>query len=87
MPEKRLKELLEELRTELKGVDGVDDEVMESLDQLEVNIDDLVDPDTDSSENSAMDDAIALEARFAANFPVAEQILREVINTLNRIGI
>jgi len=87
MPEKRLKELLEELRTELKGVDGVDDDVMESLDQLEVNIDDLVDPDTDSSENSAMDDAIALETRFAANFPVAEQILREVINTLNRIGI
>ena len=44
MPEKRLKELLGELRTELKGVDGVDDEVMESLEQLEVNIDDLVDP-------------------------------------------
>jgi len=87
MPEKRLKELLGELRAELKGVDGVDDDVMESLDQLEVNIDDLVDPDTDSSENSAMDDAIALETRFAANFPVAEQILREVINTLNRIGI
>ena len=87
MPEKRLKELLGELRTELKGVDGVDNDVMESLDQLEVNIEDLVDPDTDSSENGAMDDAIALEARFAANFPVAEQILREVINTLNRIGI
>lgn len=85
MPEKRLKELLGELRMELKGVD--DDDVMKSLDQLEVNIEDLVDPDTDSSENSAMDDAIALETRFAANFPVAEQILREVINTLNRIGI
>ncbi len=85
MPEKRLKELLGELREELKGVD--DDDVMESLKQLEVNIEDLVDPETDSSENSAMDDAIALEARFAAKFPVAEQILREVVNTLNRIGI
>ena len=87
MPEQRLRELLGELRKELKGMEGVDEDVMESLDELEVNIEDLVDPDTDSSENSALDDAIALEARFAANYPMAEQILREVINTLNRIGI
>ena len=34
-----------------------------------------------------MEDAIALEARFAANHPVAERLIREVIDTLGRIGI
>jgi hypothetical protein len=34
-----------------------------------------------------LDDAIALEASFAAEYPVAEKIIRELINSLSRIGI
>jgi hypothetical protein len=40
------------------------------------------------SETSQVDaDTLALEARFAANHPVAERLIREVIDTLGRIGI
>jgi hypothetical protein len=55
--------------------------------QLESDIDDLVNPEVDSAENTVMDDAIALEAIFAVNHPVAEKLIRELINTLSRIGI
>ncbi len=34
-----------------------------------------------------LEDAIALEARFAANHPVAERVIRELIDSLGRIGI
>jgi len=34
-----------------------------------------------------MDDVVALEARFAANYPVAEKIVRELVDSLSRIGI
>ena len=87
MPEQRLKELLKELRSELDGVEEIDSEMAESLQQLEGTIDDLLNPETDSADNTAMEDAIALEASFAAHYPVAAQLLREVVNTLNRIGI
>jgi hypothetical protein len=46
-----------------------------------------VDPAVDSDENTVLDDAIALEAVFAASHPVAEKIIRELINSLSRIGI
>jgi hypothetical protein len=34
-----------------------------------------------------LENAIALEARFAATHPVAERILRELIAVLGRMGI
>ena len=87
MSEQRIKELLEELRGELQRTDGVDEALITSVRTLESNIGDLVDPKVDSSENTVLDDAIALEAVFAASHPVAEKIIRELINSLSRIGI
>jgi len=87
MSEQRIKELLEELRGELQRTDGVDEALLASVRTLESNIGDLVDPAVDSDENTVLDDAIALEAVFAASHPVAEKILRELINSLSRIGI
>ena len=87
MSEQRIKELLEELRGELQRTDGVDEALLTSIRSLESNIGDLVDPTVDSSENTVLDDAIALEAVFAASHPVAEKIIRELINSLSRIGI
>lgn len=87
MSEERLRTLMAELVRELEKTDGVDQELKATIKRLEADIDDLVDPDTDSGENTVMDDAIALEARFAASYPVAEKILRELINNLSRIGI
>ena len=87
MSEKRLKELMTALITELRDTDEVDADTLELARKLDIDIDDLVNPEVDSSDNTLLDDAIALEARFAANYPVAEKTLRELINTLSRIGI
>jgi hypothetical protein len=87
MSEQRLRELMSELAQELEKTEDVDPELLATIKRLETDIDDLVDPATDSSDSSVMDDAIALEASFAVNYPTAEKILRELINTLSRIGI
>ncbi len=87
MSEQRIKELLAELRGELQRTEGVDEALLTSVRTLESNIGDLVDPAIDSDENTVLDDAIALEAVFAASHPVAEKIIRELINSLSRIGI
>ncbi|NQV69994.1 MAG: DUF4404 family protein [Pseudohongiella sp.] len=87
MSEQRIKQLISELLSEIKQTEGVDEQLVGTISQLESDIDDLVNPEVDSAENTVMDDAIALEAIFAVNHPVAEKLIREVINTLSRIGI
>lgn len=87
MSETRIKELLQELLAELESAEGVDPETLATARQLEASIEDVVNPEVDTSENTVLDDAIALEASFAASHPVAEKIIRELINSLSRIGI
>ena len=87
MSEQRIKELVSQLITELENTEDVSADTVEVVKQLESNLDDLVNPEVDTSENTILDDAIALEASFAVSHPVAEKIIRELINTLSRIGI
>ena len=87
MSEQRIKELISELLSELRDTDGVDEQMVATVGQLESDISDLVNPEVDSADSTVLDDAIALEAIFAANHPIAEKIVRELINTLSRIGI
>jgi hypothetical protein len=87
MSEQRIKELLEELLEELQQLEGVDEELIATVRELESGVGDLVNPAIDSSDSTVLDDAIALEAVFAASHPVAEKIIREPINSLSRIGI
>ena len=87
MSEQRIKELINELIKELESTDGVAEEAVSVARQLEGKIDDLVNPEVDTSESTILDDAIALEASFAASHSVAEKLIRELINTLSRIGI
>jgi hypothetical protein len=85
--EQRVKELMAELLKELRRTEGVDDDTLLVASKLEADITDLTNPELDTSENTVLDDAIALEATFAASHPVAEKIIRELINTLSRLGI
>lgn len=87
MSEQRIKELINELIKELESIDGVAEEAVSVARQLEGKIDDLDNPEVDTSQTTILDDAIALEASFAASHPVAEKLIRELINTLSRIGI
>ena len=87
MSEERVKELLGELIAELENTESIDTEVVDLARRLESNIHDFVNPEIDTTENTILDDAIALEASFAASHPVAEKIIRELVNSLSRIGI
>jgi len=87
MNEEKVKQLLKELLEEIGQGDNSDEELLESAQRLQSDIDSLLNPDVDSSDNTIMDDMIALEARFASNHPVAEKIVRELVNSLSRIGI
>ena len=87
MNEQRVKQLLKELLEEMNRGEDQDEELIASAQRLESDIDALLDPEVDSSENTVMDDMVALEARFASSYPVAEKIIRELVNSLSRIGI
>ena len=87
MSEQRIKELMSELIAELDRAEAVSDDTVGIARRLESDIHDLVNPEVDTEENTVLDDAIALEASFAVSHPVAEKIIRELINSLSRIGI
>jgi len=86
MSQEKIKGLLQQLQQELSATSEVDAETLALVRQLDENIEQWLDAAQDVN-SPLMDDAIALEARFAANHPVAERLLREVIDTLARIGI
>ena len=44
-------------------------------------------PRSNATKESLVEDARALEALFAIEHPVAEKMLRELINSLSRLGI
>lgn len=82
----KIRSLLAQLQKELDNGATLDNETIALLKKLDRNVDTLV--RTDGSDNApVMDDAIALEARFAADHPVAERVLRELIDTLGKMGI
>ena len=87
MNEEKVKQLLKELLEEIAQGENPDEELLESAQRLQSDIDSLLNPDIDTSDNTIMDDMIALEAQFATNYPVAEKIVRELVNSLSRIGI
>lgn len=87
MSEERIKQLMKELLAELEAQEAIGEDTVETARKLEGDIHDLVNPEVDTSENTVMDDAMALQARFAADHPMAERIIRELINNLSRIGI
>ncbi len=87
MNEEKVKQLLEELLEEIGQGENPDEKLLDSAQQLQSDINSLLNPDVDSSDNTVMDDMIALEAQFATSYPVAEKIVRELVNSLSRIGI
>ena len=87
MNEERVKLLLKELLDEIGQSESPDEELLASAQRLSADVDALLNPDVDTSDNTVMDDMIALEAQFATNYPVAEKIVRELVNSLSRIGI
>lgn len=86
MNQDKLRNLLAQLHKELAEGEDLDRETLVLVKQLDKRVDAMIES-AESKNAPIMDDAIALEARFAATHPVAERLVRELIDTLGRIGI
>lgn len=84
MSKQRIRELLEQLREEIRNTD-IDDDLQQMMDDLDADIDGVIEDDADV--NAVIDRAKALEANFATNYPAAERFIQEVIDLLVRMGI
>ncbi len=84
--EERVRELLRDLFRELERTDSVGEETVAAARRLESGIEARLDAGTEAGDG-ALDDLVALQARFAASHPVAERILRDLVDHLGRIGI
>lgn len=86
MNQDKVRSLLAQLQKELDNGATLDNETIALLRNLDRNIDAMI--ESAGKDNApVMDDAIALEARFAIDHPVAERVLRELIETLGKMGI
>ncbi len=87
MSNEKIQDLLSKLRDEIAQTElddatrarmaAFDDEMHRALDPAE--------PDDDA--NSAIATARQLEAEFAAQHPLAEKVLREIVENLSRMGV
>ena len=84
MGKDRIKTLLAQLQEELRSTD-VDDELRQLINDLDKDIHGVIENDEDV--NVLIDRAKELEAGFATRHPAAERFMREVIDTLVRMGI
>ncbi len=85
MGQDRVRFLLNELNQELAAAENLDQETLDLAKKLEKDMEQLIERCEPVA--AELEDAIALEARFAATHPVAERILRELIAVLGRMGI
>ena len=84
MSKERIKDLLAQLREEIRNTD-VDDELQDLIGELDHDIQGVIENDTDV--NAVVDRAKELEANFMTSHPNAERFVREVIDLLVRMGI
>ena len=85
MSKARIRELLDELGEEL-GKSDVDEEALELFNALDRDIREASEGNSDASD-ALMQRARELEARFAARHPNVEMFLREIADTLGKLGI
>ncbi len=86
MSENNVKNLLVQLHQALAEGGAVDEETLAMAKKLDKEISAFI-AFAEDVNSPVLEDAIALEARFAANHPVAERVIRELIDSLGRIGI
>jgi len=85
MSAERVRELLKQLRSELEGA-NVDAETLASMRELDRDIRRTLDA-RDRPTDALTERAKAIEVGFAVKHRVAERILREIVETLAKIGV
>ena len=88
MSQKTIKELLAQLQDELENTEEIDAETRQLVRELDEDIHRLVDPESDLNDSEGiLDQANAIETRFAVDHPRAERFLRELMEALSKVGI
>lgn len=88
MTDQKLTELLNSLRETLEQTDKVEPETLALVRQLDEEIHRLTKGTAQAEDvDSVLDQAKTMETRFAVDHPVAERVLREIIDALSRVGI
>jgi hypothetical protein len=87
MSNEKIRELLSKLQDEVQDTE-LDADTRSSLRDLDADIHDLLDSTTSEQKISSVTErAKLLEAQFAISHPTAERFIREVIDTLAKIGV
>lgn len=88
MNETNLKDLLRQLHQALEKTDSVDPDTLKQVRELDEEVNRLLDSGSRGEEfDNVLDQAKAVETRFAVDHPVAERFLREIIESLSKVGI
>jgi hypothetical protein len=87
MSNEKIRELLARLQDEVQDTE-LDADTRSSLRELDADIHELLDSATSEQKISSVTErAKLLEAQFAISHPTAERFIREVIDTLAKIGV
>lgn len=90
MSKQRIKELLTQLREEIRETD-IDEELEQLLAGLDKDIENVIDDDAGLDGVVDMEDVVdrakELEASFATDHPTVARVVREAIDLLVRMGI
>ena len=87
MSNTHIRELLAKLQNEIQKTE-LDDDTRALVRDLDTDIHGLLDKGQDSAETATvLEKARALESSFASEHPAIERFMREVIDTLVRMGI
>jgi hypothetical protein len=87
MSNEKIRELLAKLQNEVQETE-LDADTRSSLRELDADIHDLLDSATPEQKLSSVTErAKLLEAKFAISHPAVERFIREVIDTLAKIGV
>ena len=87
MSNKKIRQLLAKLHDEVQKTE-VDADTRSSLRDLDSDIHDLLNSSTPKPDtNFVLKRAKLLEAKFTMSHPTVERVMREVIDTLAKIGV
>jgi hypothetical protein len=85
MSKERIRELLKQLHKELKSTDA-DDETIALVRELDADVRALI-ASSAPSQGAVTERMRNLEVQFSVKHPIAERILREIVDALAKMGI
>lgn len=88
MSEQQLKNLIRQLNETLENTEQLDAETRELVVDLDQDINRLLDQEDDWWDYEGVSEkAMALQAHFRAEHPVADRFIREIVDILAKVGI